>query len=379
MSNPFDAADSCVEPFDTLDPYNDNQISGLICKQGDHRYGALYIDAVNGIPVKGQLIYCTPKLHYPFDSAEDGTRVFHWPPFQAIRVYPKLDGTNICAYSYADNNGVRYVTFKTRLTPVLRLSKFGDFKSLWDEMLVRYPYLVAPDIIRDGSFTASFELYGYRNPVLIKYQEALETKLLFLVSQKDHAVWINSHYAPFTPVANPCLYTLQSTEDVSAFYDRLRAENKSGNVVNDDGTISGSEGFVFYAFTAATNLMFKCKSEDIESLHWSTGGIDRNSIYTTCVNALENHDITELTADIIISLLLEEFTPDQIGKSQDRIEKALIELRQRMKFKAIIETHLKGCPVRDQGKAPVMRYMSQFFRRDEMKAVYSMMHELGFV
>ena len=90
----LDVKSEVLSEFEVEDTFNPgNRIAGVICRQSDHRYGALVITSVNGCDVTPQVIYCTPKLHYPFGSSDEGDRTYHWPKdIKRVEVYPKLDG-----------------------------------------------------------------------------------------------------------------------------------------------------------------------------------------------------------------------------------------------------------------------------------------------
>src|SRR6266436_7554525 len=76
-----------LQPFDAADPFNDElRLEGFLCQRPDHRYGGLALLRVGGEPVP-QVVYATPKLHYPF--GKDGS--FHFPPIERIHLYEKLD------------------------------------------------------------------------------------------------------------------------------------------------------------------------------------------------------------------------------------------------------------------------------------------------
>jgi hypothetical protein len=126
-----------LSPFDSEDPFNEGiRLEGFLCQRPDHRYGALAILRVDGHPAP-QRIFATPKLHYPF--GKDGQ--FHFPPIHAAHLYEKLDGTNVLAYRYQDVAGRRRLTYKLRLAPTLRNSKWGPFLDYWSELLARHPDL----------------------------------------------------------------------------------------------------------------------------------------------------------------------------------------------------------------------------------------------
>lgn len=78
--------------FADVDPFNDgNELEGALCRVEDHRYGALYLRRVNG-KYKPQVVFCTPKIGYPFSPSPDGARVYRFPPVTKVAFYEKIDG-----------------------------------------------------------------------------------------------------------------------------------------------------------------------------------------------------------------------------------------------------------------------------------------------
>ncbi len=117
MVTPKELFGNDYSEFTEIDPFNpQNEVFGYISRKSTEYYGALIITKVNGKELLPQLIMGTPKMHYPFDSREDGTRNYHFPIAKNIEIYEKLDGTNILAYFYSDGE-FRYLTYKTRLRP----------------------------------------------------------------------------------------------------------------------------------------------------------------------------------------------------------------------------------------------------------------------
>jgi hypothetical protein len=72
------------------------------------------------------------------------------PDFECAHVYEKIDGTNVLLFRYADARGERFVSYKTRLSPFLRVQPYGDFVALWTEIAAIYEAGVP------------IERYGYR-------------------------------------------------------------------------------------------------------------------------------------------------------------------------------------------------------------------------
>ena len=92
-----------LQEFDVVDPFNGTALRGFLARKPDHRYGALAVTRVNGEPAP-QLVFATPKLHYPFDRQGR----FNFPPVREVEIFEKYDGTNVLAYAYHDAHSHAY-------------------------------------------------------------------------------------------------------------------------------------------------------------------------------------------------------------------------------------------------------------------------------
>lgn len=365
---------SVLKAFDELDSYNGNQIAGFVSHQSDNRYGALIITKVNGIDVEPQIIYATPKLKYPFSTdGNTGERKYNYPKFKKIVVYEKLDGTNILAYSYKDANGNSFVTFKTRLTPVLKESKFGDFKGMWDKMLEKYQMNF--DVVKSGMFNLSFELFGSLNPHLINYDVELDTKLLFVVNELGIAP---ASTVMLRDCVLPAVAEINNKSEFVEFYNKYREKAEKENTKLEDGTINGTEGFVFYVLTEDNNwIMYKVKPESVEEIHWTSDSIPYNVILATTWNAVENARGLILPQDVV-ALLLEEFDEAVINKSTERINKAVWVVNNILSMRAkILSIFEENKLTSDMDKRTIMRIMSKEFKSNEMQTVYTNLKQMG--
>ncbi|MDX1981720.1 MAG: hypothetical protein SFV51_15735 [Bryobacteraceae bacterium] len=353
-----------LTPFDVTDPFNGElRLQGFLSQKPDHRYGALAITHVGEQPAP-QLIYATPKLGYPF--GRDGR--FHFPPIARAALYEKLDGTNVLAYHYRDASGQRYLTYKLRLFPVLRNSRWGPFLDFWRELLARHPTIA--QLAEENRCHISFEMYGARNAHLIQYENDLEAAVLFGVHPENAAVIAPFHLNLLNVPATTLIGELVAGEDPVARYGEVRAALEARNKPVEDEKLSGSEGAVWYVVEPSGRVtMWKCKPESVEQIHWAIG-INKKAVIATCWNCLETSD--ELTLQALLPLLREEYADDDIERYRPVIEECIGEVRREYEFKerALAEYRGLGISIHED-KGAVMRALSKIFPRDQMKKVYA--------
>jgi hypothetical protein len=247
LDNPKD-----LKEFEVEDTFNSpNRLYGYLCNRGDHRYGALVIFRVNGEACE-QVIYGTPKLHYPFDK--NGT--YQWPDIHEIRIWDKLDGTNVLAYAYWYQNK-KYITYKTRLTPVIQDSQFNPFKQMWVECLQENSWIMRL-ILSNPEYNLSFELFGFRNQITIQYSVPLDVNFLFGVKIWDAEVnppnMLNLVSGTKLPVGGSYGKAILSSEVLTTMYNNFR---ESMSIKNIDGLFT--EGMVIYAYIGGASWrMYKC-------------------------------------------------------------------------------------------------------------------------
>ena len=362
-----------LSPFDTEDPFNEGiRLEGFLCQRPDHRYGALAILRVDGHPTP-QRIFATPKLHYPF--GKDGQ--FHFPPIHAAHLYEKLDGTNVLAYRYHDVERRRRLTYKLRLAPTLRNSKWGPFLDYWRELLARHPDL--PGLVEANGCHVSFEMFGARNAHLIAYDTDLAVALLFGVRPEDAAVVGPFQLQPGSVPVASLLGELRADEEPVARYQALRAEMNQGNRPAADDRLSGTEGAVWYVTEPSGRVtMWKCKPESVEEIHWATG-ISKSAVIATCWNALETSDT--LNYDVLLLLLLEEYAPEDIEKFRSNIDDAIHHVNAEQAFRVSVRDAYQAIKTKGlsitRDKAAVMRALSGKFPRDRMGHVYAAIVGMG--
>ncbi|MFA6594610.1 MAG: RNA ligase family protein [Candidatus Buchananbacteria bacterium] len=373
-----------LSSFEEVDTFNGNLVKGFLSHHTDYRYGALVIFEVNSQPVPIQKIFCTPKLHYPFGKTEKDERKYNHDvnDYEDLVVYEKLDGTNICAFSYADNDK-RYQSFKTRLTPFLKDNKYACFTKLWAEMMGKYSDIVKIDNVLSGEYSVCFELYGYRNPLTVSYNTPLDIRFLFAVKQNDHSVVPPKYFDGLTDFRLPEVPVAGNT--FVDKYEAMRQYVTDNSVVGEDGMVKstdgdGMEGYIFYTKIADVWHQYKCKSAQMEEHSWAAGGIPYVSILTTAWNALESCG-GDLTEEYVKTLLMEEFTNEQIGRADNKITKAVKEVLVKLAFRTkVLDLYDKsGLKYKFDGanKGTIMRYLSKYFNRTEMAGVYNALKETG--
>jgi len=356
-----------LQPFEAADPFHgDLPLQGFLCQRPDHRYGALALLRVGGHRAP-QVVYATPKLHYPF--GKDGR--FHFPPIATAHIHEKLDGTNVLAYHYTDAEGHRRLTYKLRLSPVLRNSKWGPFLDYWRELIARHPDL--PGLAGANGCHISFEMYGARNTHLIAYEEPLAAAVLFGIDPKTAAPVPPSRLDVGSVPTAPLLAELQANDDPVARFAALRQQIENGNRPASDGKILGSEGAVWFVTEpGGRTTLWKCKPESVEAIHWAAG-INKTAVIATCWNALETAD--ELSYETLLPLLLEEYQADDIEKFRANIDEAIAHVRAEQEFRTRVraaygELAAAGLSL-PADKSAIMRALSTKFRREEMGRVYA--------
>lgn len=357
-----------LQPFDVVDPFSGLRLEGYLSLKPDHRYGALALLKVDEREAP-QRILATPKLHYPFDRAG----VFRFPPVRKIDIYEKIDGTNILAYRLRDAENRWHVTYKLRLSPVLRNGKWGHFLNMWKEMLERYPQIPELPVINDCAL--SFELFGSRNALLMLYDTPLDCALLFGVDADGRYRSIDELDCGGVPVPTH-LGALKAGEDPVAVYGRIREELQSTIQSRDDDKLSGQEGAVWYVTTTKMErVLFKCKPESVEAIHWK-GGINKGAVLATCWNMLETEDV--LHYERLERLLLEEYSQAEIDAFRGHIDACMEAVNEELRFRdRVLEAYDRIGIKLTEDKASVMRRLSGQFPRALMKKVYTLILRYG--
>lgn len=363
--------DKEYESFCEKDPFNPcNIVEGYICKKSTELYGSLLITKINELSIEPQLIMATPKMHYPFTTHSDGTRKYNFPSAKNVEIYEKLDGTNILCFYYTHNEQT-YYSAKTRLRPFVGSGKFGNFLDMWKEIANMKEI---SSIIEKFKCNLSFELYGARNPHLIVYPNILDFALLFGVTNNGKIIPPSEIECNLPKVKKWGVIS----NSLEKNYSDIREKLQNTLVQTEEGYYSGTEGTVWYLNTIDNKcIQFKCKPEIIEAIHFSSGcRLSKNVIISTCWNAFENTD--EPTVEFIKTLLSEEFKSEIIEANHDKIKKCLSFVKNEVFFRQnVIDIYHKSRKNVLVDKPSVMKHMSQFFNKKDMRKVYSIIINFG--
>ena len=359
--------------FGEKDPFNtQNILKGIIYRKQGPLYGTVYITHVNGKKMP-QIVYSAPKMHYPFEEYDVETkqfRNFKIPEADTVELYTKLDGTAIISYTYTDGKE-NFLTYKTRLSPFLHASKFGNYYGMWKEILEMYPQINKE--CKDINHNHVFELYGKRNRVLVDYDVPLDTRLLFSIDANNNSIIPPSRVPNISPKLEP-LETI-SINDISEKQYLKYQQDLSDNLTVDEENeiIKGDEGAVWYFIKDNKVSQIKCKPDEILKYHWAPEAIPKSAVYTTCFNAFENFE--EPSIKDVMQLLEEEFTIDKIEKSRRRIEVALIKAKdnKRLQYEVSQIYDKYGMDI-NKNKAKVMQEVCKRLPNERASRIYTLLN-----
>ena len=249
----------------------------------------------------------------------------------------------------------------------------GNFLDMWNELLRRYPSI--SDLVRYNNAHMSFEMFGSRNSHLIQYEDALDVRLLFAIDDKADVIPVYKLNCLDVPVPS-VIGQLETGQDPVQKYNELRVILEDQNKKLDDESFEGSEGAIWYVEQANGKVsLWKCKPESIEAIHWATG-INKNAVYTTCINLLESSDV--LNFDRLKELLLEEYSEEEIEDFKVCIEECIDKVNENLRYEEMVMEKYRQIGVSlKEDKGTVMRALSQQFLKEEMPKVFSIISKLS--
>ena len=344
------------KPFSVKDPYNPcNVVDGVIYHDIE-RYGNLHITSVNGRQVD-EYIDTTPKFYYPghHESPRHEFKEADFPDTK-FSVFEKLDGTNIFMFRYKDADGKEFVSFKTRLVPFLRVDGFKDWISMFKQACDERPNVVYDANKNPGG--QAFEMYGYLNEILIKYDVAISLRYLYTVTDEGKLLYLGRE----KPV-----YRGEGKKEASNTYDKFCAEAER---LFKDG--KRAEGFMFY-FDDGT--VYKCKPVCVVEEQSDSPFIGSDDIYVTAMNAAESIDTIDELLDMTKTLLAEVYDAKKMERSEPRILVVVETAKQYLIVQKSAMDVMKelGFTWSDENKAAIMRAVMSRFPKSMSSKIYGML------
>ena len=355
--------------------------AGYLCRQESERLGTLALTQVEDRE-RLEFIAGMPKIPYPYQRDRHGQVQLVIPiPRRATdaRFTLKLDGTCLLFYPLRDEEGgVLEVIPRTRLQPVLKPSRWGDWNVLLDEALPdRTPVERA---VREQGVTLAFELWGYRNPHLVSYDRPLALTLHTGIRQRRLLAFprleqIARRYD--LRLVESIQVTTPDAEGLAAAYQTWQEQIEAANAAaGADRYVQ--EGAVLVISTARTARAYKCKPPSIEEIHWRTDqSIGREVIRQALHKMRENgYDFAGGRVEDLIAELEKDFQRPHVEQQDELIRHVwveyVVELQKKEWLRGLVEQ--SGLDPRDTSS--LMRYLSQHYPRKEMRWVYSAVVEL---
>jgi hypothetical protein len=368
------------QEFDATSP-GGLSFAGYLCRQESEWLGTLALTQVEE-QERLELVAGMPKIHYPYQRDRHGQPqlVIPIPPRATdARFTVKLDGTCIIFYALCDEEGnVLEVIPRTRLQPVLKSSRWGDWNALLDKALPdRAPVELA---VREQGVTLAFELWGYRNPHLVSYETPLaltlhtglrHQRLLAFPRLTQIARRYDFSLVESIQVARPDAAGLATA--YRAWQEKMEAANAAAGA---DRYVQ--EGAVLVISTARTACYYKCKPPSIEEIHWRADqSIGREVIWQALHKMREDgYDFADGQVEDQMAELEKDFQRPHVEQQEELIPRVwveyVVELQKKEWLRGLVEE--SGLDPRDTPN--LMRYLSQHYPRKEMRWVHRAVVEL---
>ena len=391
------------QPFEAISP-GSVPFAGFLCRQESSWLGTLAVTEIAGRE-RLEFIPAMPKIHYPYHrDPRTGPRVIIPLPPNAVdaRFNEKLDGTCIVWYALplpGDEGETSEVIPRTRLQPVLSGSRWGDWPALLQEVLPdRRPVERA---VREQAVVLAFELWGYRNPHLVRYDVPLALTLHTAIRQRkpcgispqsDHRTADGSipHGKPlsyrrladiarrygFDLVKSMAVEELDADHLAQAYRD-LQAQMEAHNRAAGPDTYV-EEGAVLMISTRDRAAYWKCKPPSIEEIHFAVGASIGKEIIRQAILKLaeQGYDFDQGRLEDLEAELEKDFDPRDVETQRDLIGRVWLDFlveQQRCEWLRRLVQESGLDPV---DTAPLMRHLSQHYPKKQMRWVYNTVRQL---
>lgn len=368
------------QPFEATSP-GGVRFAGYLCRQESDRLGTLAITSLDDQP-RLEFIPAMPKIHYPYVQDREGHLQVSIPvPLNIVdaRFTVKLDGTAIIFYPLTAADGqILEVVARTRLLPVLMPSRWGDwFGLLADALPDRSPVERA---VHEQHLVLAFELWGYRNPHLVRYAQPLGLTLHTAIRHRkpisyrrlaDVAQRYGLNLVPTLEVAEPDAAGL--ADAYRRWQAQLEAENQAAGQ-----DVFVQEGAVLMLSTAETAAYWKCKPPSIEEIHWQADQhINKEVVRQALLKMLENgYDFASGRAADVQTALEADYDPQQVAGEAELIERMYLDFVVELQRQAWLRGLVDNSGLDPHDLPAMMRYLAQHYGRKEMGWVYATVRTL---
>lgn len=371
----IDASARHWQPFDAVSP-GGIAFSGYLCRQESDKLGMLAVTRLDG-QERLEFIPAMPKIHYPYiQDREDRLQVSIPVPINVVdaRFTVKLDGTAIIFYPLTASDGaVLEVIPRTRLLPVLAPSRWGDWHGLLAEVLPdRTPVERA---VREQHVVLAFELWGYRNPHLIRYDRPLALTLHTAIRHRKPA-----SYRRLADIAQrygldlvPTLETAApDAEGLAAAYRRWQARLEAENQAAGPDVFV-QEGAILMLSTAETAAYWKCKPPSIEEIHWQADQqISKEIVRQALLKMLENgYDFASGRVGDVQAALEADFDPQQVAAEVELIQRLYLDFTMELQRQEWLRSLVDASGLDPHDLPNLMRHLSEHYPKREMGWVYA--------
>ncbi len=363
------------QPFQATSP-GGIRFAGYLCRQESDRLGTLAVTTLDDQP-RLEFIAAMPKIHYPYVQDREGhLQVSISVPLNIVdaRFTVKLDGTAIIFYPLTAADGqVLEVVARTRLLPVLMPSRWGDWFGLLAEALPdRTPVERA---VREQHLVLVFELWGYRNPHLVRYERPLALTLHTAIRHRKPASYrrladLAQRYGldlvPTLEVAEP------DAAGLATAYRRWQAQLEAANQAAGQD-IFVQEGAVLMLSTAETATYWKCKPPSIEEIHWQADQhISKEVVRQALLKMLENgYDFASGRAEDVQATLEADFDPQLVASEAGLIERMYLDFVVELQRQAWLRSLVDSSGLDPHDLPAMMRHLAQHYGRKEMGWVFA--------
>ena len=363
------------QPFDATSP-GGIPFAGYLCRQESDKLGMLAITRLGG-QERLEFIPAMPKIHYPYIQDREGRLQVSIPvPINIVdaRFTVKLDGTAIIFYPLTDAQGqVLEVIARTRLLPVLAPSRWGDWLGLLADVLPnRAPVEAA---VREQHVVLVFELWGHRNPHLVRYEQPLALTLHTAIRHRkpvshqrlaDIAQRYGLALAPTLEAAAPDPAGLATA--YRRWQARLEAENQAAGQ-----DVFVQEGAILVLSTVETATYWKCKPPSIEEIHWQAGQrISKEIVRQALLKLLENgYDFAAGRVEDVQAALEGDFDPQQVASEAELINRTYLDFVIEIQRQAWLRSLVDSSGLNPHDLPALMRHLAPHYPRKEMGWVYA--------